>query len=340
MLAMNDNLDVVSKAKLVNRNSLEQKIEEEAGKLGVLYYDLRRAQLSKEILENFDPKDFFDFNVVPIKEEKGALIVGSTNPKSKRIENFKKKYKKTFPKIILAMISIDSLRDNEELLKNTIKITPPETAGEVDVTDIIIKNKSFEEFQKNLDEAEIQKLLKVVVVEGFALRASDIHVEPGETDAKIRFRMDGVLHDAGTLPKEKYKYLLSQVELRSGLKLNVNHPQNGRFKVKFAEDELAVRIEVMPTLYGADIVIRIFNVQAELLDINQLGIRNVQLPLLESSLIRPHGMMLVVGPTGSGKTTTIYSLLNKLNAPEIKLITLEDPIEYTLPGSKIGRAHV
>jgi len=173
-----------------------------------------------------------------------------------------------------------------------------------------------------------------VIVEGFALNASDIHIEPGEQDAVIRFRIDGVLHVAATISsKEKYKYLLSQVELRSGLKLNANYPQNGRFKVKFDKDELAVRIEVMPSLYGSDIVIRIFNVQAGLLNISDLGIRDIQMPLLESALIRPHGMILIVGPTGSGKTTTIYSILNKLNAPEIKLITLEDPIEYTLPGA-------
>ncbi|RJO62271.1 type II/IV secretion system protein [candidate division WS5 bacterium] len=330
---MSDDLDVVSKAKLVNRNSLEKKIEDEAVRLNIPYLDLRKAVLSKELLENFDPKDFFECNVVPIKEEEGALIIGSTNPKSKGVEDFKKLYRKDFPKISAAMISSESFKDNEDLLKSIVKNVPPEAAGEVDVTEVKIKDKSFEEFQKNLDESEIQKLLKILVVEGFALGASDIHIEPRDDVAKIRFRMDGVLHDAGELPKKKYKYLLSQVELRSGLKLNANYPQNGRFKVKFESDELAVRIEVMPSLYGADIVIRIFNVQAELLDINQLGIRDVQLPLLESSLIRPHGMIMVVGPTGSGKTTTIYSILNKLNSPEIKLITLEDPIEYNLAGA-------
>lgn len=330
---MSDDLDIVSKAKLVNRDSLEQRVEDKAVEMQVPYFDLRKLTLSKEILENFDPKDFFDFNAIPLKDDRGTLVVGSLYPKSKKVEDFQKKYKKTYPKMSFAMISTESFKDNEELLKSVIKVAPRETAGEVDVTDLEITEKSFEEFQKNLNESEIQNLLKVVVVEGFALGASDIHIEPSESDSTIRFRIDGVLHDSGTLTKEKYNYLLSQVELRSGLKLNVNYPQNGRFKVKFAKNELAVRIEVMPSLYGCDIVIRIFNVQAELLDTAQLGIRDVQLPLLESALIRPHGMILVVGPTGSGKTTTIYSILNKLNAPEIKLITLEDPIEYTLPGA-------
>ncbi len=330
---MSDDIDIVSKAKLINRNSLEQKVQEEATRLDIPYFDLRKTQLSKEIMENFDSKDFFDYFVLPIKEDKGILQVGSPSPKSEKINEFKEKYKKTYPKMSVVFISNESFQDNEELLKSVVKITPPETAGEVDVAEMDLSEKSFDEFQKNLGKSEIQNLLKVVIVEGFALNASDIHIEPGSEEATIRFRIDGVLHTSGSLTKEKYKYLLSQVELRSGLKLNVNYPQNGRFKVKFKKDELAVRIEVMPSLYGSDIVIRIFNVQAGLLDISQLGIRDVQLPLLESALIRPHGMILVVGPTGSGKTTTIYSILNKLNAPEIKLITLEDPIEYTLPGA-------
>lgn len=330
---MKDELDIVSKAKLVNRDSLEERVKDEAMKLELSYFDLRKIALSKEILENFDSKDFFDYKVIPLKLEKGVLIVGSTEPKSEKIDEFKEKYKKGYPRISLGLISNQSFQENEEFLSGIVKITPPETAGEVDVSEVEITEKSFEEFQKNLDQSEIQNLLKVVVVEGFALNASDIHIEPGESEASIRFRIDGVLHNSGTLTKEKYKYLLSQVELRSGLKLNVNTPQNGRFKVKFKDNELAVRIEVMPSLYGCDIVIRIFNVQAELLNITELGIRDVDMPLLESSLIRPHGMILVVGPTGSGKTTSIYSILNKLNAPEIKLITLEDPIEYTLPGA-------
>ena len=330
---MNDDLDLVSKARLVNRNSTEDRVKEDADRKGLLYFDLRKTLLSKEILENFESKDFFDCLVIPIKKGKDGLVIASPDPTSKKIEEFKEKYKKDFPKMIVAMISSESFQDNEKLLSKIVKITPPEKAGEVDIRGIELNEKSFEEFQKNLDTAEIQNLLKVVIVEGFALDASDIHIEPGNDEATIRFRLDGVLHSAGTLSNEKYKHLLSQVELRSGLKLNANHPQDGRFKVKVAKDELAVRIEVMPSLYGQDIVIRIFNVQAGLLKIEDLGIRDVQMPLLESALLRPHGMILVVGPTGSGKTTTIYSILNQLNAPEIKMITLEDPIEYTLPGA-------
>ncbi len=326
-------MDIISKAKLVNRNSLEEKTQEEAAKMGLPYYDLRKVSLTKELLENFESKDLLDFEVIPIKEEKGILKIASPDPQSDKINEFQLKYKKQFPAMETALISSESFKENEDTLSKVVKIVRSDASGELDLAELEFSEESFESFQKHIDKSEIQHLLKWVIAEGFALKASDIHIEPGNEEADIRFRIDGVLHNAGVLSKEKYKYLLSQVELRSGLKLNANHPQNGRFRVKFKNDELSVRIEVMPSLYGSDIVIRIFNVQAEFLNIADLGIRDIQIPLLESALMRPHGMILIVGPTGSGKTTTIYSILNKLNAPEIKLITLEDPIEYTLPGA-------
>lgn len=331
--AMGEDLNVIARAKLVNRNALEGKIREQAEKLNLPFFDLRTTRLEKDILENFNPKDFFKYSVVPLKMDADKLVLVTPNPKSQKIDEFKEKYKKAYPKITLAMISTESLKDHEDYLKKIVQLPPPEKPGEVDVSELAIEGMSFDEFQKKITAAPIQTLLKFIIIEAFALNASDIHIEPESESVNLRLRLDGVLHTATTLTKEQYKYVRSQVELRSGLKLNVNYPQNGRFRVRFSDNELAVRIEVMPSLYGDDIVIRLFNVQAEMLDIRQLGIREVQLPILESALIRPHGMILVVGPTGSGKTTTIYSVLNKLNSREIKLITLEDPIEYTLPGA-------
>lgn len=330
---MSDTLDVVAKAKLVNRNALEEKIQEEAERLGIPYFDLRTARLEKDILENFNNKDFFECSVIPLKMDQDTLVLVSPNPKSEKINEFREKYKKAYPKTSVAIISTESFKDNEELLKDIVQLPPAETPGEVDVSEMDISEISFDEFQEKIKTAPIQELLKFIIIEAFAMGASDIHIEPANDDVKLRFRLDGVLHLATILSHEQYKFVRSQVELRSGLKLNVNYPQNGRFKVKFSDNELSVRIEVMPSLYGDDIVIRLFNVQAELLDMDKLGVRDIQRPILESALIRPHGMILVVGPTGSGKTTSIYSILNKLNAPEIKLITLEDPIEYTLPGA-------
>lgn len=330
---MIDDLSVVSRAKLANRVSIEERAEEKAAQLGIPYFDLRETSLLKDVLENFEAKELLDYGIVPIGIEDDVLIIASPEPESEKVSEFKENHKKNFPQITVGIVSGECFEEVGGILSKVVKRAAVDPAGEVDVSEVDVSKKSFEEFQKNLNASDIQSLLKVAIVEGFALSASDIHIEPGEKDVKIRFRIDGVLHDAAILPKEQYKYIRSQVELKSGLKLNVKYPQNGRFKVKFKDEELNVRIEVMPSLYGEDIVIRIFNMRAELLRVSDLGIRDVQIPILESALIRPHGMILIVGPTGSGKTTTIYAILNKLNSPEIKLITLEDPVEYTLKGA-------
>jgi len=328
-----DDLDVISRAQLVNRNSLEKKVAEEASRLGLLYFDLRGYKLSGDLLEKFESSDFFEYSVIPLDVDGTTLTIGTPNPQSDKINEFQSKYLKEFPKITLGMISNESFRDHEEELKAVVKEAPPEVSGEVDISGSIAQDNSFEKFNENLGSVEIQNILKVLIAEGHTLGVSDIHVEPAEHDVKIRVRIDGVLHEASTITKERYRYLRSQIELKSDLKLNVNYPQNGRFKVKIGDIELSVRVEVMPALFGDDIVMRMFNVQTSLLDIPSLGIRDVQLHILESALARPHGMILVVGPTGSGKTTTIYSILNRLNRPETKLITLEDPVEYTLSGA-------
>lgn len=330
---MNDKLDLVAKAKQLNRDSVEEKVKSEAATLGCLYFDLRKLSLDKNVLENFESKDFFDFHLIPLKKEGDTLTIATFSPNPDLLKRFQEKYKKNFPKIKTGLISAESFRDKENELKNIVRRELSDIRGEVDVSEIKSSNGTFEDFEKTLASTELQKLLKVVINEGFNFNASDIHIEPGESDAKIRFRIDGLLHESGTLTKEQYSHINSQVEVQSGLKLNVDYPQNGRFKVKFEKNDLSVRVEVMPSLNGNAIVIRIFSIQANLLRLDDLGIRDIQINILESALLRPHGMILVVGPTGSGKTTTIYSILNKINSPTVNLITLEDPIEYTLKGA-------
>jgi type II secretory ATPase GspE/PulE/Tfp pilus assembly ATPase PilB-like protein len=212
-------------------------------------------------------------------------------------------------------------------------MTPLKEAGEnIDLSEVK-EIPSFEELANQLQNAPIQDLLKMIMIVGFNVSASDIHIEPHDDWARIRYRLDGTLHEVATLTKERFRYVLSQVELHSNLKLNVNYPQNGRFSIKLKDRDVGVRIETMPSMHGEDIVLRLFNIQANMLKINDLGFAKYDEPLLKSALIRPHGMILVVGPTGAGKTSTIYSILNELNSKDVKIITLEDPVEYEMPGT-------
>src|SRR3989344_5747027 len=164
-------------------------------------------------------------------------------------------------------------------------------------------------------------------------RSSDIRLEPEKKFVKVRFRIDGVLQDVVMLPVSIIRNLLSRIKLLSGLKLNITSvPQDGRFSIKSGERSLDLRVSVLPTNYGESVVIRILGIQDVGLNINDLGLRGSAFEVIEEELAKPNGMILTTGPTGSGKTTTLYAFLNYLNRPGVKIITLEDPVEYQLEG--------
>ena len=163
--------------------------------------------------------------------------------------------------------------------------------------------------------------------------SSDIHVEAEEADIKARLRIDGILHDIATLPSELWKQIAARVKLLSGLKLNiVDRPQDGRFTIFYKKDKVEVRVSTLPTGYGESVVMRLLRSTATGLSFEDLGLSPYTYKLLKAEIDKPNGMIITTGPTGSGKTTTLYAILNYLNSPEIKIITLEDPIEYKLAG--------
>lgn len=188
-----------------------------------------------------------------------------------------------------------------------------------------------EEFRKSLQK-RITKILEVILGGGISLGASDVHIEPEEEKVKIRLRLDGILQDIIYLDKETYNNILSRVKLLSGIKLNItDRPQDGRFSVAIGKNTIEIRTSALPAEYGESIVLRILNPKS-LISLEDLGLREDLLKLFERELKKPNGMIIVTGPTGSGKTTTLYAFLKKIHKPEIKIITIEDPIEYRLPG--------
>ena len=201
------------------------------------------------------------------------------------------------------------------------------------------KIKSILDFKEEIEEAlkkDTSELLEIFLGGGIHLDASDLHVEPTETQAKIRTRIDGVLQDAAMINREIYENLLSRIKLLSGIKLNItDRPQDGRFSVLTEEKSgyvsIEIRVSTLPSEYGESIVLRILNPKS-LIDLEALGLREDLLNLFKKEIKKPNGMIIVTGPTGSGKTTTLYAFLKKIQKPEIKIITIEDPIEYHLKG--------
>jgi len=185
--------------------------------------------------------------------------------------------------------------------------------------------------EKSLDR--ISHVLEVLLSGAFALRASDIHFEPGEAKTLLRLRIDGVLSDVYAFEPAIYHQLNSRIKLVSGTKLNVtNEAQDGRFSVEKDSAQVEIRVSLIPSNYGESIVMRILDPEATKVTYKDLGIHPKLLARLEVEIRRPNGMLLTTGPTGSGKTTTLYSFLREIHTPDIKIITIEDPVEYHLDG--------
>ncbi|KKU80678.1 MAG: hypothetical protein UY07_C0036G0005 [Parcubacteria group bacterium GW2011_GWA1_47_8] len=183
------------------------------------------------------------------------------------------------------------------------------------------------------DARYISKIFTVVLAGAIGIRASDIHIEPAEDIVHIRYRIDGVLHAVGTLPQNIYRMFSSRLKLLAGMKLNVgSESQDGRFSIKIADMEIEIRVSVIPGAYGEGVVMRILNPQSLNVTLEDLGMSPRLLAIMEREITKPHGMILNTGPTGSGKTTTLYSFLKKIYSSEIKMMTIEDPIEYHLKG--------
>lgn len=195
-------------------------------------------------------------------------------------------------------------------------------------------------FEKELETAteeksleRVSRVLGVIFAGAFALRASDIHFEPEEEKTLLRVRIDGLLSDAFFFDPATYHQLNSRIKLLSGVKLNItNQAQDGRFSIQKGESQIEVRLSFIPGNYGESIVMRILDPEATKVSYKELGIHPKLLARLEQEIRRPNGMLLTTGPTGSGKTTTLYSFLREIHTPEIKIITIEDPIEYHLDG--------
>ncbi len=218
-------------------------------------------------------------------------------------------------------------------------------AGALDISSEDIKNfinqiKTIDDVKTSITEVlklkkgfRISKILEIVLSGALATRASDIHVEPEEVYARLRYRLDGVLTDIMQFDMETYNLLLSRIKLLSGLKLNVkSEAQDGRFSVKIGDDEIEIRTSMLPGAYSESIVLRILNPKSIQVPLESLGIPKKLLGILLEQVTKPNGMILTTGPTGSGKTTTLYAFLRKIHTPDVKIITIEDPIEYHLQG--------
>jgi len=201
---------------------------------------------------------------------------------------------------------------------------------------------NMQQLTAKLEQSEQQgvtQVIQILLVSVLLLDASDIHLEPEEQSVQVRFRIDGLLHEITQLPYPLYKNILSRLKLTAGVKINItDKPQDGRFSFKLGTESIEARVATLPTEYGEAFVLRVLNPK-NLIALEDLGLQKNILNRIQQELKKPNGMLLATGPTGSGKTTTLYAFLKQIERPEIKLITIEDPIEYHLENVSQTQVH-
>jgi general secretion pathway protein E len=211
-----------------------------------------------------------------------------------------------------------------------------QVVGEMEAQDLDVAEQVLEEQQDLLDtgdEAPIIRLVNSLLFRAAKERASDIHIEPMDRELVVRFRIDGVLHNIIKPPKRSQNSILSRVKIMAQLNIAEKRlPQDGRIRIKLAGRDIDIRVSTIPTVHGESIVMRLLDKSATLLDLAEIGMNSVILKDMDELIRRSHGIVLVTGPTGSGKTTTLYGALTRINTPEVKILTVEDPVEYQLKG--------
>ena len=324
----------------IHRAEEEAATERKAQKLGFNYINLAKVPVERDSLHFIPQTETERTRTVVIQKKGNTLRIGAVDPSNEEGKQVLERLKTQGFGLDVFMISQSSFKK----ALGEFKFLPPQakggtTSGEVSLEQIETLKKELTTFAALKEKiiasnaTSTSVLLEIFLSSALTLEASDIHVEPQKDSTQIRFRLDGVLQNAGVISQNIYQAILSRIKLLSGLQLNVqNIPQDGRFTIKEQGIEVEVRTSVLPGAYGEYIVLRILNPNAIKLEVKDLGLRDYLWQKLEPELKKPNGIILVTGPTGSGKTTSLYAFLKHLNQPGVKIVTLEDPIEYHLVG--------
>lgn len=314
----------------------EKETRERAASLGLPYINLVNFPIGQEALRLIPENDARALQAIPFLSSENEIRIGVVNPDFDWGSLVNKLQTNHPAHYLMYLISPNSWRQAFKHYAGLLKIK--EIAGGVKITESDIQKyqgamKNFDKVNEVLRHSNLTDTVTIVIAGALDMRASDIHVEAEEVDVKIRYRIDGVLYTVAELVKSSWPSLVSRLKLLSGLKINIDaKPQDGRFTIIMNKDKVDVRVSTIPTSFGESVVMRLLRSSATGLKFEDLGLRGRAFKILNEQVARPNGMILTSGPTGSGKTTTLYAILNKLNDSETKIITLEDPVEYKLAG--------
>jgi len=318
--------------KLVTQKELT-KIE--AYLLGIPFINLERQSIPQEVLKIIPESIVRAHNIVAFKKEGNTLEVAMVDPDDLRTIAF---LEKSMPsvKILPRLTTIESIKNALSQYQKTLEIEFKDIIkGEEDEIKHI-KEVEFsggkEEVKKAAEDVPIIKIVDTLLKHAILQETSDIHIEPLEKEVVVRYRVDGILHDVMTLPISTALGIVARIKVLSNLKLDEHRlPQDGRFKIETESFKYSVRVSVLPVFNGEKIVMRLLSEDTKSATLDKLGFSGKVLKQIQENLNKSSGMILVTGPTGSGKTTTLYSMMGILNTPEVNISTVEDPIEYRMP---------
>ncbi len=317
---------------LVSENLIkkEEIIKLKAYILGIPFVNLEKEKISPEVLKIIPEPIAKNHNIVAFRKQDRSLEVAMLDPEDLKIIQFIKK--KADLKILPRLTNETSIR---AVLLQYHKSLEAEF-GDIIKKDakslkVVQQKEVKEDLNKIAKDVPIVRIVDTLIKHAVLQRASDIHIEPGEKEILVRYRIDGILRQAMILPKSVSAGIVARIKVLSNLKLDEHRlPQDGRFKIEIDNLKYAIRVSVLPVYGGEKIVMRILAEQTEVVGLENLGLMEDALELVQGSIKKPSGMILVTGPTGSGKTTTLYTLLEILNTFEVNISTIEDPIEYQM----------
>ncbi len=304
--------------------------------LGIPYKKVNHADISDDILSLLPEETVVNYKAIPLGKEEKMLVVGMVNPDDRRAQEalrfIAKQKRMSLGVYIITPSDLEAVLRRYSPFANqvqaavrSLQIRPGKGSG--------LKRVNLEESTVVNEEAPIIKLVAATLKEAVTIGASDIHLEPQRTRLRIRFRVDGVLQESQSLPAELHQPVISRVKILSNLKIDENRvPQDGRFRAEVYGRDIDFRVSTFPTPNGEKAAIRVLDPEIGLKQLDDLGLSGQGAELVDKGIKEPFGMILITGPTGSGKTTTLYALMQQLNRDDVNIVSLEDPVEYSIEG--------
>ncbi len=323
----------------VRREEEETRAKLLAEKVGFSYLNLAFIPIESDALKLIPKEKAEKAKAAIINREVKTLHLAALSPDDKETQSLIAELQKSGYVIKIFIISKNSLQkalSHYPPLKEAKEIT-----GQVEISDNVLTNlqkeissiKALQQVLENLFKSKASQIVEAILAGALILKVSDIHFEPEKEKIRVRLRLDGVLEDIIYAPPSIYSLVLNRIKLLSGLKLNIHEKaQDGRFSIFSNNNSIEIRTSILPGAYGENIVMRVLDPRAINIDLKDLGIREDDLTIINQELQKPTGAILTTGPTGSGKTTTLYAFIKKILTPDVKIITIEDPIEYHIVG--------